>query len=58
MDPEGNRIVYSISGPVFSVNRDTGVVKLRQELDREVVSVIEVIISITGKITLKLNDLE
>lgn len=48
VDPEGSKIVYSISGPVFSVDRDTGVVKLRQELDRETTNIIEVIISITG----------
>lgn len=40
---------YSISGPVFSVDRDTGVVRLRQELDRESQDTIEVIISITDE---------
>lgn len=40
---------YSISGPVFSVDRDTGVVRLRQQLDRETQDLVEVIISITGK---------
>ena len=40
---------YSISGPVFSVDRETGVVRLRQELDRETQDVIEVIISITDE---------
>jgi len=40
---------YSISGPVFSVDRDTGVVRLRQELDRETQDVIEVIISLTDE---------
>lgn len=48
-DPDGGHIRYSISGPVFSVDRDTGVVRLRQELDREKQDTIEVIISITGK---------
>lgn len=49
MDPDGGRIHYSISGPVFSVDRTTGVVHLRQQLDRESQDVIEVIISITGE---------
>lgn len=48
IDPDGGAIGYSISGPVFSVDRDTGVVRLRQELDREKQDTIEVIISITG----------
>lgn len=48
-DPDGGHIRYSISGPVFSVDRDTGVVRLRQELDREKQDTIEVIISITGE---------
>lgn len=49
VDPEGSRLKYSISGPVFSVDRDTGVVRLRQELDRETQDSIEVIISITDE---------
>ena len=49
IDPEGSRLKYSISGPVFSVDRDTGVVRLRQELDRETQDSIEVIISITDE---------
>lgn len=49
IDPEGSKLIYSISGPIFSVDRDTGVVKLRQELDREKTNIIEVIISITGE---------
>ena len=36
---------------MFSVDRDTGVVRLRQKLDREQQDLVEVIISITGKIT-------
>lgn len=48
-DPDGGRIRYSISGPVFSVDRESGVVRLRQELDREKQDTIEVIISITGE---------
>lgn len=50
VDPDSvGQIRYSISGPVFSVDRDTGVVRLRQELDREKQNTIEVIISITGE---------
>ena len=49
VDPEGGTLHYSISGPVFSVDRDTGVVRLRQQLDRETQDLVEVIISITGK---------
>lgn len=47
-DPEGGALRYSISGPVFSVDRDSGVVRLRQKLDRETQDLVEVIISITG----------
>lgn len=50
VDPEGGTLHYSISGPVFSVDRDTGVVRLRQQLDRETQDLVEVIISITGKL--------
>lgn len=50
IDPEGGAIRYSISGPTFSVDRDTGVVRLRQPLDREKQDLIEVIISITGEL--------
>lgn len=49
IDPEGGVLRYSISGPVFSVDRETGVVRLRQELDREFQDTIEVIISITDE---------
>ncbi|XP_030385900.1 cadherin-23 [Scaptodrosophila lebanonensis] len=49
IDPEGGRLKYSISGPVFSVDRETGVVRLRQELDREAQDIVEVIISITDE---------
>lgn len=52
-DPDGGKIRYSISGPVFSVDRDTGVVRLRQELDREKQDTVEVIISITGELNEK-----
>ncbi|XP_059614956.1 cadherin-23 [Phlebotomus argentipes] len=49
VDPEGSDLRYSISGPVFTVDRDTGVVRLRQELDREAQDSVEVIISITDE---------
>lgn len=49
VDPEGSKLRYSISGPVFSVDRDTGVVRLRQSLDRELQDSVEVIISITDE---------
>lgn len=49
MDPKGSAVKYSISGPVFSVDRHTGVVRLRQELDRETQDTIEVIISLTDE---------
>lgn len=48
-DLDGGKIRFSISGPVFSVDRDTGLVRLKQELDREKQDTVEVIISITGK---------
>lgn len=39
-DPEGEPLMYGVSGEeamrYFSVNKDTGVVWLRQQLDREV----------------------
>lgn len=40
MDPEGEPLIYGVSGEeamrYFSVNKETGVVWLRQQLDREV----------------------
>jgi len=49
-DPEESKLHYSISGEYFTVNRETGVVILRKALDRETQDLIEVIISITGKL--------
>ncbi|XP_001653880.2 cadherin-23 isoform X1 [Aedes aegypti] len=49
IDPEGSKLRYSMSGPVFSVDRDSGVVRLRQSLDRELQDSVEVIISITDE---------
>jgi len=41
-DPEGEPLIFGVSGEeamrYFSVNRDTGVVWLRQQLDREVLT--------------------
>lgn len=48
VDPEGRNISYSISGPYFSVERSSGIVKLIKELDREVLNELETIITITG----------
>lgn len=48
VDPEGKKIFYSISGPYFSVERESGIVKLIKALDRETVSKLETIITITG----------
>lgn len=50
IDPEGSALHFSISGPVFTVDRETGVVRLRQSLDRESHALVEVIISLTGNI--------
>ncbi|XP_075331797.1 cadherin-23 isoform X2 [Odontesthes bonariensis] len=45
-DPEGEPLIYGVSGQeamrYFSVNRDTGVVWLRQQLDRETKSEMQV----------------
>lgn len=49
VDPEGRKVSYSISGPYFSVERDSGIVKLTKELDRETLSELETIITITGR---------
>lgn len=49
IDPEGSALHFSISGPVFTVDRETGVVRLRQSLDREALALVEVIISLTGE---------
>lgn len=48
-DPEGTDVSFTISGDHLSVDRDTGVVTLVKPLDRETTSMIEVIITITGK---------
>ncbi|CAN7991112.1 unnamed protein product, partial [Ixodes pacificus] len=51
IDPEHTRLSYYISGGTFSVNKDTGVVKLTRPLDREEESTVDVIISITDEKT-------
>lgn len=53
VDPDKGKIRYSISGPVFSVDQHTGVIHLRDALDREKQDTIEVIISITGNNSMK-----
>jgi hypothetical protein len=45
-DPEGSRVQYTISGDYFSVDRDSGVIRLRDALDREQVDTVEVVITI------------
>lgn len=48
-DPEGTKLIYSVSGPIFGVDRDTGIVHLQQELDREKQETVEIVISITDE---------
>nr|CAD7195628.1 unnamed protein product [Timema douglasi] len=50
IDSESSNVHYSISGEQFTVDRSTGVVTLLRTLDREDTDLIEVIISITGKL--------
>lgn len=45
-DPEGSKVLYTISGDHFSVNRETGVITLRNPLDREKEEVLEVVVTI------------
>ena len=45
-DPEGGRVKYTISGDFFSVDGDTGAVRLREPLDREATEAIDVVITI------------
>ena len=45
-DPEGGPVVYTISGDYFTVNRESGVIKLREALDREKTDTLEVVITI------------
>ena len=45
-DPEGAKVLYSISGDHFSVNRETGVITLRSPLDREREDLLDVIVTI------------
>ncbi|KAK8778265.1 hypothetical protein V5799_020393 [Amblyomma americanum] len=49
IDPEHTKVSYYISGGTFSVNKDTGVVRLTRPLDREEESTVDVIISITDE---------
>ena len=45
-DPEGSPLVYTISGDYFSADRSTGKVTLVKELDRELVSQIDVVVTV------------
>ena len=45
-DPEGGRVSYTISGDYFSADRETGKLTLVKELDREVLSEIDVVITV------------
>ena len=45
-DPEGKRVFYTISGDNFSVDRETGKIRLRESLDRESVDMLDVVITI------------
>lgn len=45
-DPEGSKVFFTISGDYFSVNRETGVIQLKEALDREAKEAIEVVITI------------
>lgn len=46
-DPENTRVHYYISGDSFTVEKDTGIVRLIRPLDRETENTVDVIISIT-----------
>ena len=45
-DPEGAPVSYTISGDYFSADRSTGKVTLVKELDRELVSDIDVVVTV------------
>ena len=45
-DPEGGRVKYTISGDFFSVDGESGAVRLREPLDREAAETIDVVITI------------
>ena len=45
-DPEGARVLYTISGDNFSVDRESGVITLRAPLDREQEDLLEVVVTI------------
>ncbi|RXG71807.1 Cadherin-23 [Armadillidium vulgare] len=46
-DPEGTDVTFSVSGDYLSVDRNSGVVSLVKPLDREQISSIETIITVT-----------
>ena len=45
-DPEGKKVFYTISGDNFSVDRDSGKIRLRESLDRESIDMLDVVITI------------
>ena len=45
-DPEGSKVYFTISGDYFSVNRESGVIQLKESLDREALDAVEVVITI------------
>lgn len=46
LDPDGTRVHYYISGDTFSVDKDTGAVKLIKQLDREKEPILDVVVTI------------
>jgi hypothetical protein len=45
-DPEGSRLLYTISSDFFSVDSDSGAVSLIKPLDRELRDTVDVVITI------------
>lgn len=48
-DPEGSKVIYSISGEYFTVDQDTGIVSTLKSFDREKEDIVSVVISVTGE---------
>ena len=46
VDPEGAKVLYTISGDNFSVDRETGVITLRSPLDREREELLDVVVTV------------
>jgi len=51
VDPEGSAVHFSISGQHLTVDQTSGVVSLVKPLDRETQDLLEVVISVIGKIS-------